>query len=144
METEKVKTNKYLKPFMGKKELTEAEINLAKRRLNDKKFTSHEFYEITPEEGWKITPAQTEKGLKFLNSLRTSPTGKHRESSPYGYREDEILDKFQEFRLKEFYDDTNATQHEMGIHNHLPIYEVVGNDTSFEYYYNWKGISIIG
>lgn len=90
------------------------------------------------EEGLNLTPEQDKKGIEFLMNLWKSPTGKERKNSPFGYREEAILEGFTHFTLKGFYDARNYQRS-----YYLPLYECHGNGNSFEYYYNGK-VNIIG
>lgn len=82
---------------------------------------------------------QQEKGKRWLMDKWKSPTGKVRENNPFGYREEQILEKFEEIKLKDFYDDGNKY-----FKNYVPLYEVSGNDTTMEYYVKGGQPSIVG
>lgn len=129
----------FLEEIKKKDTITEKEISLIKRRLNDGTYKSDEVYEMIGEDGKALTSEQQEKGKAWLMDKWKSSTGKERENNPFGYREQEILDKFKGIRLKEFYDAGNY-----GFHNYTPYYEVEGNETSFEYVVKGGEVSILG
>lgn len=129
----------FLEDLKNKDTITEQELLLIKRRLNDGTYTSHEVYEAIGEDGKALTPEQTEKGFVWLKNKGWGKTGKERENSPFRYREEEILNKFSGIRIKEFYDSGRGD-----FHNYIPLYEVEGNNTSFEYYVQGGEISIVG
>lgn len=131
--------------FINKKVLTEEQINLIKRRLNNHKLKVSDLKPITEGEGYKITKEQTEKTLKWLWNLYQTERGIERKNNPFGYREIEVLKNFKEFVLKDFYNDINTFQAQSNINNFLLLWLVVSKDgTTFEYYNNYKGISIVG
>lgn len=119
--------------------LTEQEINLVKRRLNDGTYTISEVNEMLGGDGKKLTTEQQEKGRKWLMDKWKSPTGKERKDNPFGYREQEVLEKFEGIRLYSFYDAGRGD-----FHNYIPYYSVDGDDSAFEYYADYKGVHILG
>lgn len=121
------------------KTITEQEILNARMRANGyKKVKDKSLLEI-PEDGLKITPKQTKKGLKWLLNLWKTPKDKERLNNPFGYREEEVLKNFKEFRLVDWYDDTTSYAVDRGFHNYLPVYRVIAKDDSyFEYVPNTK------
>lgn len=123
--------------FSGKMSLTERDVNLLKRRLNDGslKITQVHF----PEDGFRLTKDQNDKGYRWLMNLWKSPTGRERSNSPYGYRETDILEKFEEIRLIDFYDAGNYI-----FHFYVPFYEVIGNNNGFQYAVYGGKINILG
>jgi hypothetical protein len=145
--------NKALKGIdLEKGFLTESEVNLLKRRLNHVKgaMTYHaiEISEIPfPDngEGFKLSPEQTQKGLTWLKDQWKTPRGIERINNPFGYREENIIENFAEFRLIDFYNSANYYQNQIGIRSYIPLYRVIAKDGStFEYYYNAGKISIVG
>jgi len=86
-----------------------------------------------------ISKEQSDKGLAFLMNQWKTPRGKTRYNNPFGYRETQILENFVSFKLYGFYDNSRYNSHPF----YLPIYQVNGSDTSFEYYYNGE-MNIIG
>ncbi len=83
-----------------------------------------------------LSNAQNKKGYDFLMKLRVTPTGKERLNSPYGYREEEILDNFSHFTFCGFYTETGRY--------YIRMYNCYSKDGQcFQYYYNGK-MNIIG
>lgn len=121
----------FLQDFQKKDTVTESEILLMKRRLNNGKYD----IDVLSDVGEKnLTPEQTEKGKAWLMKQYKTPTGKEKENSPFGYRETEVLDNFDHFELVDWYDDSNYFQTQSGIKNYQPVYRVVAKDGSgFEY-----------
>jgi hypothetical protein len=138
----KIRKEKSSKDAWYKKDTwTEQELNLAKRRLNDKKVSQNQLFEKENGE-WenkKLTTEQQQKGKAWLMDKWKSPTGIERKDNPFGQREQAVLENFESIELKGFYDAGNA--------NHswyVPLYEVNGDNTSFEYYYAGDKINIVG
>ena len=93
-------------------------------------------------DGYELTAEQTKKGLDWLMDKWKSPTGVERKNNPFSEREYALLEKFKEIRLIDFYDSGNAY-----FKAYLPVYEVIGNDDSFEYHVDFSKagkIAIIG
>jgi hypothetical protein len=134
--------------FREKGFLTEGDILLIKRRLNDGKLKADDVF--IPDDGWKLTPEQTEKGLNFLMKQWKGKSGAVSKNSPYGYREEDVLANFKEFRLTGFYDTATAEANRIGIHYYQPIYSVISKDgAGFEYVMDFRqapksGVYIIG
>ena len=132
--------------------LTENEIRLIKNRLNmvqcSEKLaeeTKKAFYDNMPEDGYKLTEKQTQKGLSWLMDQWKTPKGKERKHNPFGYREQHVLENFKEFRLIDFYNAANYYQTQVGIKAHFPYYWVIGNDGSeFQYVMHSGQIHILG
>ncbi len=131
--------NPKLPQFIENKVLSEKEINLLKRRLNNKEITRAEVF-FLQDEGFRLTLEQEEKGKAWLINLWKTPTGVERKNNPFGYREEEVLKNVDYMELVEFYDNVNYTQAQMGIKNYQPYYRVVskpdkdGHRDTFEYY----------
>jgi hypothetical protein len=147
------KENKALKGInLEKGFLTENEVNLLKRRLNHSSgaMTYHpiEISEIPfPDngEGFKLSSEQTEKGLTWLKDQWKTPRGIERVNNPFGFREENIIENFKEFRLIDFYNSANYYQNQICIRSYIPLYRVVAKDgAAFEYYFNGGKISIVG
>jgi len=84
----------------------------------------------------ELSNEQNFKGYHFLNGLRFTPTGKDRSNSPFGYREDSILDNFDRFTFCGFYSENGRY--------YIRMYNCYSKDgNSFQYYYNGK-MNIIG
>lgn len=139
------KQKKKEKPFyqLPKRIMTEREVLLLKRRLNDRKIKADD---IAFNDGFKLTPEQTQKGYKWLmNQWKSPKTGIVRKTNPFGYREENVLEKFKEFKLIDFIDNVTPFQREIGIKNYQPVYRVIAKDGSSFQYYNKAGIpKIIG
>jgi hypothetical protein len=121
----------FLEDLKKKDTITESEILLVKRRLNDGTYKYEDIEDLNEK---NLTPEQTEKRLKYLKNKGWGKTGKQRTTSPYGQREEQALETFEKFEFGGFTDDTNSYQIQSGIHNYQPIYYVIGKDGTFEYY----------
>jgi hypothetical protein len=102
-----------------------------------------------PDYGFSLTPEQTAKGLAWLMNEWKTPTGKERVNNPFGYRETAILEDFKEFKLIGFYDCSRYGAIFVPIlyssKCYTPLYRVIAKEgNSFEYYYNFEGLSIVG
>ena len=92
-----------------------------------------------------VSPAQTKKGYDWLMNKWKTPRGVERKNNPFGLREQEILDDFGHFELKEYINNVNAYQSQAGINNYQPVWEVVSKGgSSFEYYMEMGLPKIIG
>lgn len=116
---------------LKQKTLTESDIKLLCRRANNKDTEAETMTAINRAivDPIHITDEQTEKGLKWLNNLRTTPIGNDRKNSPFGYNEDDVLDTFQYLVFDGLMD--------IGGFNHafyVPIYTVFGSESNFTYY----------
>ena len=121
--------------------ITEQQINLIKNRMNNNKLDEagkelvQWIWDNTPE----LTSEQNEKGITFLRNLWKTPTGAERKNSPFGQREEQVLDTFKHFDLAGFHDTSRGGGREFNV----PIYDVVGENGVFQYYYDGK-VNIIG
>lgn len=121
--------------------LTESDVNYIKNTVNHTfqgsgdKETEFE-KEITKminehEDGYRITPEQTEKGLKYLKSSRIY-------NKFLGYREQDIVDNPDEYRLVGMYD---AGTYMRSFH--VPLYRLYrkkeGEGRRYMEYYVWSG-----
>lgn len=125
------------------KTITEKEISLIGRRLNNKKELKEleETYNTAVEEGISVTDEQAKKGYEWLMNLWRTPTGAIRKNNPYGYREQEAL----ESGIKSFTYDGHHNAGNAYRDFHTPMYTFVGKDgQSFQYYVSGGGINIIG
>lgn len=99
----------------------------------------NEFREKNQDGNLSLSADQSQKGYDFLMNVWKTPRGIERKNSPFGYREQAILENFSRFELKDFYNAGN-THHDF----YLPLYECISKDgNSFEYYYNGK-VNIVG
>ena len=132
--------------------LSEGDIRLLARRLNDEKTreATQQAFRDSENEVWGITPEQTEKGKAWLLDQWKTPRGVERKNNPFGYREEEALEFFDRFTFDGFYDAGN-------VHHSwfTPIYTVHGKkldgsgegrevDLGFQYVMKGGEISIIG
>ena len=125
--------------FVNNKVLTEAQLNLLKRRLNDKKITQNDIF---GQQGkvFLLTPEQTKKGLDFLNNERRTPKGVERKNNPFGAREEAVLDNFDRFEVGDFFDAGNQF-----VTFNVPLFRVVAKDGStFEYHFSGGKVNITG
>lgn len=128
---------KKLKEINQTKIISESEIISLKSSLNNNRININDLK--IPNNGFIISNQQTIKGLKFLMSQHKS------NNNPFGFREIAILEDFKEFRLIGFYDCANDCQKQNNIHAYFPLYSVIAkNRDTFEYYYNFIEISIVG
>ncbi len=138
-----------LPDIIGKDYISEREVSILKRRLNNKKTTCNDIFK-DHEDGFRITKPQAEKGLSWLLNLWKTPRGVERKNNPFGYREQDILEHFTHFQLVDFYDAASYTAQNMDIHFYVPIYRVfaeVGQDKdvrTFDYYVEAGIPQIIG
>ena len=120
-----------MKEFYEKKKITEQEINLIKRRLNNNKLSITKLY----GRAWKITKEQTIKGLNYLQNQWKTPKRLERKTNPFGYRETKVIENFKSFELTGFFDRANQLQSELGIKFFVPVYKVIDKKGNyFEYY----------
>lgn len=80
-------------------------------------------------EGLDLSAEQIEKGRAWLLDQWLTPTGNERKNNPYGYREQEAIEKLERITLKGYYD--------IGTYGHtfyVPLYDVYATDGyGFEY-----------
>jgi hypothetical protein len=116
--------------------ISEKEIKLINRRLNAGNVDSdtQELIDYIWDNTPVLTEEQGKKGYDYLMNVWKSPTGKTRVNNPFGYREQEVLENYSNFELAGFYKNRNS---------YIPIYNVIGNDTSFQYYLDGV-VNIIG
>jgi hypothetical protein len=106
----------------------------------DKHHLRDQFYNLMPEDGYKITEDQTSKGREFLNKYTFTSKGTIRTpaSRRLGTREVEAIKDIQYFTLTELY---NLSSHNAYT---VPIYTVwTSNGHGFDYYYNGQ-VNVIG
>jgi len=122
--------------FKGKQKLTEQEVNLMKKRLNDGKVDVHRMR----EGGYALTPDQVAKGKAWLMDKWRTTRGVERKNCPFGYREMAALETFKTIRLIDWYDMSRYGRQPF----YVPVYEVVGKDGYFQYYVGGGEPQIIG
>jgi hypothetical protein len=123
--------------FKGKQRLTERDVKLLLRRLYDGKISTRQLR----EGGYSLTPDQVEKGRKWLMAQWVTPKGVERKNNPFGYREQEILERFRTIRLADVHD---ISLYRSAFKNYVPIYECLGAGDGFQYYIQGGTISIVG
>lgn len=119
--------------FKGKQTLTEREVKLLLKRMNEGKINPSQLR----DNGYALTPDQVEKGRAWLTNLWITPRGVERKNNPYGYRETSILRSFKTIRLAGVFDATPPGWKVMfgpSQKLYIPYYKVVGDGNSFEYY----------
>ena len=119
--------------------IEEGQLIALKSFLNKNKENRQIIFEAMQDKQLTLSAAQNKKGFDFLMNCWKTPTGKERVNNPFGYREQAILENFSHFELKDWY---NVGTYG-GSDFYLPLYECIGNETSFEYYYNGK-VNIVG
>jgi len=120
---------------------TEQELKLVLRRLNDGKITPQQIFSqnknLDEGEGVDLTPEQNAKGVDWLRKQHYTPSGKEKESSPYGYREVSIIDSTKVLiGVKDFYSPRG--------NYYYPLYEACGGGNCMEYYVEGGKINIVG
>lgn len=136
MGVNKVAERDWFAEFKGKQRLTESEVNLMKKRLNDGKFKSSRLR----RGGYALTNDQVVKGQRWLLSKCYTQRRDVRKNSPFGYREQEILDTFKTIRLYGFHDVARYGQ----MSYYVPVYEVIGKEDAFVYEMVNGEVSIVG
>lgn len=126
--------------FKGKQKLTEREINLLLRRLNEGRIRPTQMR----EGGYALTPDLVEKGRKWLMNLWVTPTGAERKSNPFGYREEAVMRSFKTIRLEEVHDLSLSRSRLPMYREYVPVYAAIGDTGSFTYYVSGGKISIVG
>lgn len=123
--------------------ISESEIISMKSFMGKSKDNSHFIFDLLGNDqpdGLLLSESQNQKGIAFLLDQWKTPTGKERLNSPFGYREQKVLENFSHFTLDSFHDASHYGQQAW----YLPIYHCIGKDGScFEYYYNGK-VQVIG
>jgi len=123
--------------FKGKQRLTESEVNLLKRRLNEGKVDIRR----VRSGGYALTAVHVAKGLSWLRNYHYTSRGAVRVSSSLGVRESDILDACTSIRLKQFIDvssyRSNAPQYQV-------VYTVVSAHENFDYYLAGGAVQVIG
>lgn len=135
------------------------------RASEEHKQETEKAYSEDMQEEYNITPEHTAKGLEYLYRVSFKPSvfaslaeaqeayKKDQDSiekgtqsnCPLGYRELDILLKFDHFTFAGFYDATTSYQYSSGFRNLYPLwrcYSVEGD--SFEYYMAGGEMQIVG
>lgn len=136
----KIKPKTKIPDFVKNKVITEQQLNLLKRRLNDDKIKQKDIFGENFDKIFLLTPEQTKKGLDFLENQRRTPTGAERKNNPFGAREEAVLDNFDRFEVNQFFDAGNQF-----VKSNVPQFTVVAKDGStFEYHFSRGKVNIIG
>ncbi|HUS51174.1 MAG TPA: hypothetical protein VMZ91_13485 [Candidatus Paceibacterota bacterium] len=118
--------------------ITEKELLLVKRRLNDGK--TYKWEDVEELTDLKLTPEQNQKGIAWLKNKGWGKTGIERSTTPYGYREEEALKNVKEIKLNSF---TNRGYGD--VKNFVPVYDVYTKEGyGFQYIMKDDKPSIIG
>ena len=131
-----MKTLELIEKIKKENTITEKEVNLLKRRMNNGEKIDVSYIWDNPVE---LTPDQKKNGIEFLLNLWKTPRGVERKNSPFGYREEDTLENFTHFELAGFHDIARYGQKSF----YVPLYNACGNNNCFQYYYNGK-VNIIG
>lgn len=107
--------------------------------LNKNKENRDIIFEAMQDKSLTLSPEQNKKGYEFLMKQWKTESGKERKNNPFGYREQAILENFSHFELKDWYNCGTYEGHDF----YLPLYECIGSNGSFEYYYNGE-VNITG
>ena len=124
-----------------KKKLTEKEMNALKNYMNKVGYPEAGKLNslVADKQGTKIDASQVAKGKKYLYNLGFTPKGVERKNSPYGYREDYIVQNLKTIELLQFHNAGNMNPF------FVPYYEAIGKDgTSMEYFVYGGKINIWG
>ena len=131
-----MKTEMLLKEIAESGIITEKQISLLKLRSNKENTNLYNLYDNEIE----CTAGQTKKGIEWLLNKWKTPKGAERKNNPFGYREQNVLeDENAKAYFNGFYDTGNSYATFF-----VPIYEIVGNGSSFEYIVEGGEIKIIG
>ena len=131
-----MKTEILLKEIAEKGVITEKQISLLKLRSNKEQKNLYDLF----DEEIQCTTEQTKKVLEWLLNKWKTPKGAERKNNPFGYREQNVLeDENAKAYFNGFYDAGNSY-----VTFFVPIYEIVGNGSSFEYIVTGGEIKIIG
>ena len=128
----------FLEEIKKKGTITEKELSLVKRRLNDGTYIWKDVDNLTDV---KLSSEQQIKGYKWLYDKGWGKTGKERSRTPYGYREEEALKDFKEIKLNSF----NNISTYGNFKNYVPVYDVYSKKGyGFQYYLEGGEPKIVG
>lgn len=93
---------------------------------------------ISLEEGFEITSEQTEKGYDWLTNLAFRKDGTQRRTKDYPFMQYElvVLSEFKKFYFEGY------AELCWGL-SYAPLYQVVGENGSFSYYYDQGSITLV-
>jgi hypothetical protein len=129
----------FLEEIKNRGVITEQELLLVKRRLNDGTYKYEDVEDLFNDNSPDLMPEQSEKGLKWLKNKGWGKLGNQRKNSPYGYREEETLKTAKKVSIVGFEDQRNSYQVDSGINNYQPIYRVEGEGEGNNFEYTVKG-----
>jgi hypothetical protein len=133
----KTQTSELLQHVNDYQIITESQMKLLLKRLNAGEQMDLSIIwdgEIT------LTEEHQKKGIDYLLNQCKTPNGKERINNPFGYREQKALETCEVIRLRGFYDASLYNQAKF----YIPLYEVLGNEASFEYHMQGGKINIVG
>ena len=112
--------------------ITEREVNLVKRRMNNygDVLIKRKVFANGP---LKLTPEQNKKGIDWLLNLYKTPTGRIRKNNPFNKKQAAILENFKEHKLISYRD--------MGTFfmNWYPVYRIYSTHWRyFDYIPTWN------
>ena len=113
-----------VEPFM-KQQLTELDVHLLSRRMNDGKITEEEAIAIMPRDGWDLEADQVEKGRKWLNNIWKNRYGIVKQSSPFEHKQEAALQSFRTAKLVGMESDDGSYFY--------PRYRIIGTNGQFDY-----------
>lgn len=130
--------------ILKKKKISENDLNALRSFLNNKNPTSEEkskIFDLIYNGGdyIELDKQHQQKGIDWLVKQYKTPKGKLKENSPFGTREVFILENVREIRLRDLYDAGN-----MFSKFYIPLYEVCGGESCFEYHTAGGKINITG
>lgn len=91
------------------------------------------------ENGTLLSEDQNRQGIEYLLNQWKTPKGVERKNNPFGYMEQEALNTFEHFTLRELYNSGNANRN-----YYIPLYEVHAGNCGFIYHMNKGIINIVG
>lgn len=131
-------SNANVPSFVGNDTLSEREVKLLQRRLNDKKISHQDAF--PDDKTYKLTPEQNKKGIDYLKDQLETPRGVERKNNPFGAREEDIIRNFDRFELVGYYDTGNQY-----VTFNVPLYRAYSKKGDYmEYYISGGKINIIG
>lgn len=138
----KVKVDPKLQLLMDikqRKVITEQELKLVMRRLNDKVYTDTQVLDMISADSMELTPEHSQKGHEYLMDQWKTSEGIERKNNPFGYVEQAILKQFWEIRWAGIF---NAGS--MNMVYHIPVYEVVCEDgETFKYHMAGGKVNVV-
>lgn len=128
--------------ILAQKILNEKDIKLIITRLNSMDSDTAGVVQKLVHAGvyWRLTPEQIERGRKWLLNQWKTPRGIERKNSPFGWREEEVIERMDTIVLSGFTDTGSA-----GYPYYTATWVIYGkNGKSFEYVRHAGGCKVIG